>query len=509
MTNIPIQTNSGTQSVLGSNRTSHALFSKAVEDMIATNDNAYKSEWSPFRSIRTRIEEYTPQEVASIIESGDLKAQRRLSYNYFVKDGFYKRLLLYYATFLNYTGILIPNPGFGKELSQNYIEKRYHNAINFINVMSLPSFFTHCAQRVYIYGCYYGLIQKMDKATFSVLDLPVAYCSSRFKDENGNDIIELNITYFDSIFDQKARKIALETYPELVKKHYEEYKKGNTSSKWVMLPTDISICFPLFDETPLFLNVIPATIEYDEAVETERERDLEEIKKIIIQKIPHLSDGTLLFEPEEAAVMHKGAVDMMKSNKNISVLTSYADVDAIVSKTAADTVSNNLEKMVNNIYNQAGVSSQLFAATGNLALESSIQNDLALAMVIAHKFENFVTNIINRLYGNSNITFKYTILPISRYNESEYITNSFKLAASGYSLLLPMLAMGFSQQDVVNLKDLENDVLHLRDKLIPPETSYTQSTQSTREAGAPAKSNDEKSDKTIQNEQSIDSGGSE
>ena len=51
----------------------------------------------------------------------------------------------------------------------------------------------------------------------------------------------------------------------------------------------------------MFLNVIPATIQYDDAVETERERDLEEIRKIIVQKIPHLTDGGLLFEPEEAA----------------------------------------------------------------------------------------------------------------------------------------------------------------------------------------------------------------
>jgi hypothetical protein len=36
------------------------------------------------------------------------------------------------------------------------------------------------------------------------------------------------------------------------------------------------------------LDVIPATIDYDEAVETNKERDLEEIRKIIVQKIPHL-----------------------------------------------------------------------------------------------------------------------------------------------------------------------------------------------------------------------------
>ena len=40
---------------------------------------------------------------------------------------------------------------------------------------------------------------------------------------------------------------------------------------------------------------------------------------------------------------------------------------------------------------------------------------------------------------------------------------------------MPALAMGLSQRDLGNLKDLENDVLKLGEKLIPPSTSYTQS----------------------------------
>ena len=42
--------------------------------------------------------------------------------------------------------------------------------------------------------------------------------------------------------------------------------------------------------------------------------------------------------------MHSGAVEMMKGNKNISVLTSYADVDSIVSKAASEATTNSLEK---------------------------------------------------------------------------------------------------------------------------------------------------------------------
>ena len=301
--------------------------------------------------------------------------------------------------------------------------------------------------------------------------------------------------------------MALKVYPSVISNAYRKYMEGKKTSRWVFIPSDIGICFPMLDGRPIFLNVIPATINYDEAVETEKERDLEEIKKIIVQKIPHnTTTGDLLFEPEEAEEIHSGTVGMLRGNKNVSVLTTYADVEAIQSKTASDTVSNNLEKMVNNIYYESGTSGQLFASNSNLALETSIKNDMAMMMILANKFSTFITNIVNQLYSNSNITFKYTILPITYYNDDKYMESTFKLANTGYSFLLPALAMGLSQKDLGNIKDLENDVLKLSDKLKPLSSSYTQSS-SDNKAGAPEKTPEEKAPKTIQNEESLDRQG--
>lgn len=480
-------------------------FKRITDNMIATNASAYINRWGD-RNRKDKIKEYTKEEIQNIISSGSLEAQQALSRNYFYKDGFYKRLIIYYATLLKYSGILIPNPTVGKKLTTPFIQKRYYNALDYVEKMDIPAFCTNCALKALIDGSYYGVIQEQDKNTFAVLELPGAYCCSRFKDSYGNDLIEFNTAYFNTIFDEAARKEALKAYPKVISSWYKKWRKGEAKTSWVFIPSDIGICFPMFDGRPLFLNVIPATIDYEEAVETERERELEEIRKIIVQKIPHLNDGGLLFEPEEAEEMHRGAVGMMKGNKNVSVLTSYADVDAIVSKTSADTASGNLEKMVNNIYYQAGASGQLFASNSNLSLETSIKNDTAMMMTLAYKFENFITYIVNKIYSNANISFKYVILPITYYNDDKYAETGFKLATSGYSFILPAVAMGISQRDLINLKDLENDVLNLEEKLIPLNSSFTQ----TGEAGpgAPKKSAQEKAPKTVQNEDSIDKGGS-
>lgn len=479
-----------------------ASFQKAKAQMIATNDAAYGGRYNLGR-VRS-VRDYTEEEIDRIIESGSLAEQQKLSRNYFYKDGFYKQIIVYYATLLKYSGLLIPNPTYGKKLNSPNIQKRYYAAVDYVEKMDLPVFLTNCAQRALVDGAYYGIKLDVDKNTFAILDLPAGYACSRYKDTLGNDIVEFDLSYFSTIIDKDAKNAALSTYPKFIRQAYEKWTKGKMSSKWIMLPSEIGICFPFFDGRPLFLSVIPTTIQYDKAVETEQKRDLEEIRKIIIQKIPHLADGRLLFEPDEAVEMHQGTVDMMRGNENVSVLTTYADTDAIVSKTASDANNNTLERMLQNVYSRAGVSSQLFASTGSSTLESSVKVDISLMMYLANKFARFITNTVNSIFANGNVNFKYQILPVGVQNEQKYIDEAYKLAQSGYSWLVPAVAQGFTQKEILGLKDLENDVLKLRERFLPLASSYTQSGSIDDVGGRPAKEQEEKAEKTIEKEESLD-----
>lgn len=486
-------------------------YARAQAKMIATNDRSYSGDRYNYHQRLSASREYTPEEITRIIESGTLHEKKKLSRNYFYKDGYYKQIIIHYATLLKYAGLLIPNPSFGKKLSTSHINKRYFSALEYVENMSLPLFFTNCAQIALVDGTYFGVRVDVDKNSFSVIDLPSGYAQSRFKDVEGNDLIEFDLKYFDTIRDKEARKIALNTYPKVIRKAYDQYNKGKLKNNWFLVPSDIGICFPFFDGSPLFLSVIPKTLEYDEAVGIEQERNAEEIRKIIVQKVPHLNDGRLVFEPDEAAEMHKGTVDMMKGNKNVSVLTTYADVDAIVSKTGAEQHTL-ITQAEHNIYAQAGVSDQLFSSNGSSTLESSIKNDMSLMMYLAHKFERFVSNALNAKFANGNINFSYKILPVTHHNEDKYIDTAFKLAGSGYSFMLPAIAQGFTQRDFINLKDLENDVLELGEKMKPLSSAFTQSPDSAEsgEGGRPKKDQEDKTEETQAKEKSLDktAGGS-
>ena len=483
-------------------------FANSHTKMITVNEQTYGGRSYRYieRNFR-RIKKYKPEDVEAIIESGSLEAQIALSRHYFNLGGFYQRILMHYATLLKYSGLLVPNPAFGKSLSEPYIFKKYNNAVNLLDSAELPKLFTEIAIRALRDGCYYGILQSVSSTSITVLTLPVYYCRTRFKSVDGSDLIEFDVTYFDSIVDQDDRKKALAAYPKEISNWYKRFKLGKVKSKWFLVSEDMGICVPFFEDgRPLFLDVIPAILEYDQARDINRERDLDEIRKIIVQKIPHLTDGGLLFEPEEAEVIHRGTVGMMKGNDNVSVLTTYADVDSIVSKTSNDNATASIEKALLNIYSKSGASPQLFGTESNLALSYSITNDMALMLTFARKLEHIITKIVNDKFGNANISFRYTILPITYYNESDYIDTALKMANSGYSFVIPAIALGISQKELGNIKDLENDVLDLGEKLIPLATSFTQT--GTGEVGRPKKSLEEKSEKTIANEESLDRGGS-
>lgn len=468
--------------------------------MVVTNDRTYQGWEESWWARHCGCKRYSPKEIEDIIENGSLLQKISLSVYFYNTNGYYRQIITHYATLLKYAGILIPNPVQGRNLSKTRQQKRYESAIDFVDSLCIEDFSTKCAFKALIYGCYYGIILQADKDNFAVLELPSSYCRTRFRDLKGRDIIEFDLNYFRTL-KEKDRRVTLDSYPKLISKAYKDWENGKIE-RWLKIPGDSGVCFPFFDGTPFFLNVIPYIIRYDEGLDIERERDLDETRKIVVQHMPHLSDGRLVFEPVEAEEMHVGAVGMLKGNRNISVLTTYADVDAIVSKTSSDNSNTTVENLLKNIYSAAGVSSQIFASTGSSTLENSIKNDISLMMFFANKIAAFITNIVNLNCADKSLRFEYKFLPVSLHNEDKYVETAFKLASSGFSFIVPAAAMGISQKELINLKDLENNILKLGEKLIPLASSYTQS--GSGEVGAPKKDDSEKAEKTIANETSLD-----
>lgn len=479
-------------------------FKNAFKNMTPTDKYSYYDYLSKKNSF---VELYTREEVEDALRIGNSITLSRISNSYFYRSGFYRRILIYYSTLLKYSNILIPHPKRGRDISEDSLAKKYYDALDFSESFNVPLIAQHCAIKTLVDGAYYGFLVDNGKGEVTMQDLPFEFCRTRFKNSKNVDIVEFNVTYFDRIIDKEKRNQCIDNFPKSVRKAYNAYKNSN-KSKWYAFKEGEGIYFNIIEEKPMMLNIIPAVIDFGDYRKIEKEKDQQEIKKILVEKIPSSQDK-LLFEPEEAAAIHNGVVEMLKGNKDIDVLTTYADVQLKDMQDSRQTISNNLEKIEKSIYSESGTSKQIFSADTNLSLEKSIANDLSLMMIFARKFSNWFEFIINSKFSNSSIYFNFEILPISYYNEKDYEDRALKSAQYGFSFILPAIASGISQRDLLDIKDLEINLLKLDQVLIPLKSSHTESNKesngATDEGGRKALPEDEKSDRTIENIES--SGG--
>lgn len=87
-------------------------------------------------------------------------------------------------------------------------------------------------------------------------------------------------------------------------------------------------------------------------------------------------NGDLIFDVDEARDIHNTAVAMLRRAVGVDVITTFADVQSIdISDKNTSTTNDDLEKVERTVYNNLGVSRNLFNTDTNLAMSYSILDD--------------------------------------------------------------------------------------------------------------------------------------
>lgn len=270
-------------------------------------------------------------------------------------------------------------------------------------------------------------------------------------------------------------------------------------------------------DAPLFISIIPKLLDLEDAQDLDKKKMLQQILKIIIQKMPIDKNGDLIFDVQEAQQLHTNAVAMLGDAVGVDVLTTFADVDVadLADKGNVSSVDQ-LNKVERSVYNEAGTGQNLFNADGNLALEKSIANDEATMSDLILQFQTFAERLLAPFNKNSKrLYYHVDILPTTVYNYKDLSKQYKDMTSLGFSKLLPQVALGQSQSAVLMTAYFENEVMSLNDVFVAPALSSTMSNNSNGDTtaktkqqqtpssgdkgGRPPKPDDQKSDKTIAN----------
>ena len=463
--------------------------------------------------------------------NNDYEEMREISNFYFETSGIYSRLCKYMAYMYRYDWMVTPyiNKENATDKDQDNVLTEFYKVLLYLDNSELKKLFGEIALKVVKNGCYYGYLIPTTKR-ITIQELPVNYCRSRFV-VNGRPAIEFNMRYFDLVFKDTTQRVKiLNLFPSEFKKGYILYKEGKLPPQfagdkegWYLLDTANSIKFNINgDDTPMFMSVIPALIDLDEAKDLDKKKMAQELLKIIIQKMPVDKNGDLVFDVDEAQQLHNNAVAMLKKAIGIDVLTTFADVEvADMSDNRSTATTDDLERVERSVYNEAGVSQMQFNTDGNIALEKSILNDAASLYNLILQFESFMNDLIEK-YNKKPKRYYYRaqILTTTIYNYQDMAKLYKEQMQVGFSKMLPQIAMGQAQSTILANAYFENELLDLINVFIPPMMSSTmnsdvlnrvnqqnknggnENSDTGNEGGRPEKSDDEKSEKTIMNKES-------
>lgn len=501
--------------------------------------------------------------ILQAISERNLPLIREISNYFYNTNGIYSKVCDYFAYLYRYDWYITPEI---KDESEKSFEKAlidFNNILGYLDNSHIKKVCGDIASEVVKNGAYYGYISP-SKDGLVLQQLPINYCRTRF---NIGDmpVIEFDMRFFDENFrDVNYRMKILRMFPKEFQKGYVLYKQGklepdteyyplgrhnshlvntNTQLNWrpgywyTLEPgSAVKFCFNNGDQ-PLFINAIPAILDLDAAQDLDRRKQMQQLLKIVIQKLPFDKNGDLIFDVDEARDIHNNAVDMLQHAIGVDVLTTFADVQVEdMADSNTTTTSDDLERVERTVYNSLGVSKNLFNTDSNLSLEKSILQDESTMRVLLLQFNSFFDKITQQLGSNKKkYNYRFYMLETTQYNYQNLAKMYKDQVQMGYSKMLPQIAMGHSQSSIINTAFFENKVLKLSEIMIPPlmsstlnadsilgtnnqnnnsknqktseETKSTASTTKTVKtsdgAGRPEKADSEKSEKTIQNKESM------
>ena len=485
--------------------------------------NSYRG--NNFRNNNPVRGSFTLEEIESIIQDGDPQTLRELSRYYYRVNGIYRNNIDLLSALLKYDTITTPIFDINKKVAQAKLIENFYKACQFVEDLNVPINFCRITKELLTTGIYYGLLRG-EGNTYTIQDLPVKFCRSRFKDLNDLDLLEFNLQYFETIMDEEERMGVLITYPPIVQQAYLKWSKNKTLYPWIEIPSAAGgICFGYGDRTPLLIAAIPSLYKMEEAVDREGRRDENELYKLLIQKMPIDNKGELVFELEEVADIHESVANMLGDRETIDVLTTFGEtsLESLQDSTAASQSSDRINKYKTSAFDSLGRSAILFNADGSNSLAYSIQRDEALMISISHLYENWIRYQINLKFARPNLTFDFSILPITIFNQEKIQKQFFQGAQYGYSKMYAGVALGIKQTNQLSLMTFENEFLKMHEKMIPLQSSYTTSGNEVaaegknktsgenigknvsgkdinNEGGRPAKDDTQKSEKTEANQ---------
>lgn len=403
----------------------------------------------------------------------------------------FRRLIQYFAGLSDFAYVVSPYRIDPRTASAKSVGRNYRKVLNTMSAMNVktqfPKILTVCLREDVFYGTMH-----VTNDNITIQQLPSDYCAISSIEGNVPNVT-FDFTYFD------GHSQYLEFYPAEVQNKYKIYQKDR-SLRWQELdsPTSFAIkCNSDILEYPLppFAGILREVYDLEDYRQLKLSKTTLENYAMLVMTIGLDSDGNWQIDLDKAKEFWRNLDDVLPEEVG-SVLTPLP-IEKISFERTHTGDTDTIAEAEQNLFGAAGVSSLLFnndKASAN-ALVLSIKADQAITYGIVKNIEDAVNRYIqSQPYGRN---FKVTFLDCSPFNRKEAGDTYLKACQYGVPMVSYYCAsQGLGQAEMDCMNFLEDDILDIRNKFVPLQSSATQSSGvdgggATDEGGAPQKDLDE------------------
>ena len=390
----------------------------------------------------------------------------------------FRRLIQYFVSLTDLAYVVSPFRIDTSKANPKTIGSQYRRTLNTLSAMDIknqfPKILTVCLREDVFYGTF---VVGSDDIT--IQQLPSDYCDIAVI-EGGVFNVSFDFSYFD------VNSTMLPLYPPEFETKYRLYQNNRSGMRWQELDSPTSFAVKCNTDIPNY-PIPPFVGIFRDIYDLEDYRNLKMSKTelenyaLLVMTLGVNDDGEWQIDYDRAKTFWQN-LDSVLPEEVGSVLTPMP-IEKISFEKSNVGDTDTIAEAEENLFTAAGVSSLLFnnaRASGN-ALQLSIKADQAITFGIVKSIEDVVNRYIRSLSYGKN--FKVTFLDCSPYNRKEMGDQYLKACQFG----LPMVSyycasQGMGQEEMDCMNFLEDQVLEVKQRFVPLQSSSTQTASGDSEA---------------------------
>ena len=406
----------------------------------------------------------------------------RLSRYMYLKSGYYKRLIDYFANsaVLNWTIDTEIKQDKMFNVNQKTFKKNYINYTAQVNKFKLDNRVTDIFKRLFIDDACFGFVTEND-IDISIFLLEQDFCKIE-KLTNGS-IYQFSVNR--SLIDANIFK----TLPEELQLIIEQSKISPDNR--VMIPYENSFCIKYNNDFtylyPCFFSLISELLNIDDVKDLNKAKSEADAYKLIYFKIPTNDEGQISMGDELISKFVEMAAAILP--ERFGIVPSPMPLELIESKSTISDDKNKVDQAVDNFYGEAGVSKALISSdSSGSELKLSMKVDSSDIYRIYRQIESWVDLQMKlRGYIYNDYQFVYKIIPVTTFDIEDFSNRMLKLSQASLPIKMELAAVnGMNPAKLlgnsITEQMFQEDIF---DKWQPLRSSYTESNDHEDEGGRP------------------------